>query len=236
MRGLNAKAKRQAQEDSRPASVSSGRPQAPDEYKKRILEVVRQLLRGGKFEEATMSQIAKQAGIGQGSLYRRYAHKGEICSELLNQSAERLLAELEDQAKAAGAEAEGASPGTVKGQPEPASGAIMAQLETAIRKIIDYVDENVELLGVINQGFSGKNQLTQFEHSFFQRLIKLLVVLLSRAAEQGEIDRLNPAFTANALMAVLSPDVYLYQRKHHQATKEEITDGVLRIFVQGLSR
>ncbi|MNO00398.1 hypothetical protein D3C81_2202790 [compost metagenome] len=59
---------------------------------------------------------------------------------------------------------------------------------------------------------------------------------LRRAAEDGKLIAIDPHFAATALIAVLSPDLYLYQQKLHGSTKEEISQGVLALFVTGLRR
>ncbi|WP_054940318.1 hypothetical protein, partial [Paenibacillus ihuae] len=82
--------------------------------------------------------------------------------------------------------------------------------------------------------FTGKKQLTQFEHPFFRRLNDFLKELLRRAAASGEIPAIDPQFTATALIAVLSPDLYLFQQKQYGSTKEQITAGILALFVDGL--
>lgn len=61
---------------------------AADPYKERILEAARELFTANGLEAVSMHAIAKRAGIGQGSLYRRFKDKGEICSMLLRDSTE----------------------------------------------------------------------------------------------------------------------------------------------------
>ena len=70
---------------------------APDPYKERILEAARELFTANGLEAVSMYAIAKRAGIGQGSLYRRFSDKGEICSLLLRDSTDRVLLSLENE-------------------------------------------------------------------------------------------------------------------------------------------
>ncbi|WP_340023179.1 TetR/AcrR family transcriptional regulator [Paenibacillus sp. FSL K6-1096] len=189
-----------------------------DPYVERILEAARQLFNESGLEAVSMYSIAKRAGIGQGSLYRRFTDKGEICSALLKGSADQFLSGLEQQVAAAPAE-------------EPA----LAQLQHSIEQVADFIEQYAELLNMIKSEFTGKKQLTQFEHPFFQRLGGIMSVLLQRAAANGEIIDIDPAFASPALIAVLSPDLYLYEQKRHQSSKLDISRGIVTLFVTGLT-
>ncbi|GGA36220.1 TetR/AcrR family transcriptional regulator [Paenibacillus physcomitrellae] len=238
MRGLNAGNKNKKKMSKGPEALSSkGVAQVEDEYKKRILGVVKDMLHKGTFEEATMSQIAKLADIGQGSLYRRYANKGEISSELLRRSSEALLARLEEgPSKEELARSKG---GQVPVDSVDSAGLLadypsVYRLKWTLENIVNFIDEQTELLYVIKAEFMGKHQLTQFEHPFFERLNVLITALLTEAARRGEMKAVSPSLAANAIIAVVSPDVYMYQRKHYATTKEEFCEGVFRLFKSGL--
>src|SRR2546430_11323251 len=64
------------------------------EHRQRILEVAQHLFTEHGVGAVSMHQIAKTAGIGQGTLYRRYAHKGELCMDLLSEHNEQFAEEI----------------------------------------------------------------------------------------------------------------------------------------------
>ncbi|MNB75013.1 HTH-type transcriptional repressor Bm3R1 [compost metagenome] len=192
---------------------------AADPYKERILEAARELFTANGLEAVSMHAIAKRAGIGQGSLYRRFKDKGEICSMLLRDSTETFLSGLEHELKLPGTE-----------------DSALDHLHSSISRIVSFIEQFAELLLFIKSEFTGKKQLTQFEHPFFRRLNGFLAELLKRAASAGEISAVDPQFTATALIAVLSPDLYLYQQKQHSSSKEQITEGILALFVAGIRK
>jgi AcrR family transcriptional regulator len=223
MRGLNAGGRGQEEANKggiaaqKGAEGSASEQLGEDQYRERILTAAQTLFHEHGYEKVSMYQIARTAAIGQGSLYRRFADKGEICSALLRTNSEQLLIELEQAAAS-----------------RPAAEPAMALLDHTIRKAVDFVDERADLLMLIKAQSMGKRQLTQFEHPFFQRLNAIMVHLLTQATENGEITGVDPHFTASALVAVLSPDLYLYQQKYHQASKTDTLQGMLRLFVTGL--
>src|SRR5947207_15864997 len=64
------------------------------EHRQRILEVARRLFAEHGVGATSMHQIAMAAGVGQGTLYRRYAHKGELCMDLLRRRHEQFVEEI----------------------------------------------------------------------------------------------------------------------------------------------
>ncbi|WP_438434079.1 TetR/AcrR family transcriptional regulator [Gorillibacterium sp. sgz500922] len=192
------------------------RAHGDDPYRHRILAAARELFAEDGLEAASMYGIAQRAGIGQGSLYRRYADKGEICSDLLRDSSDRFLTELETELL-----------------PPSAEHSPFARLLQAVDRILGFIERNAWLLLTIKAEFTGKHQLTQFEHPFFQRLHALLEDLLTQARDQGELSPVDPHFAATALIAVVSPDLYLYQQKVRGSGKDELAQGI-RALLRGL--
>ena len=66
------------------------------EHRQRILNVAQRLFAEHGVDAVSMHQIARAAGIGQGTLYRRYAHKGELCMDLLHERYERFVRRVLD--------------------------------------------------------------------------------------------------------------------------------------------
>ncbi|GAF07724.1 TetR/AcrR family transcriptional regulator [Paenibacillus pini] len=190
-----------------------------DPYTIRILEAARQLFTESGLEAVNMYQIAQKAGIGQGSLYRRYSDKGAICSDLLGNRSESFLTELEFNVLKS-----------------PSSASSLELLESCIEKVIDFIDEHADLLHLIKSEFVGKGQLTQFEHPIFQSLNAIVVKLLDQASNAEEIIPIDTQFTATALISALSPDVYLYQQKVYGSSKQQITAGIVTLFITGLRK
>ncbi|ULO05300.1 TetR/AcrR family transcriptional regulator [Paenibacillus sp. 19GGS1-52] len=203
--------------NSPPKQANSSQEAAKDPYVERILDAARQLFLENGLEAVSMHRIAKKAGIGQASLYRRFTDIGEICSVLLRDNSERFLNGMEQEIQ-------------LTSEDLPA----FERLQSSIERVVDFLEQHAELLNLIKTEFTGKKQLTQFEHPFFQRLNVILFQLLQQVAARAESIPIDPQFVATALVSVLSPDLYLFQKKVHGRSKEQITKGIITLFVTGL--
>src|SRR4051812_35042759 len=53
--------------------------------RQRLLATARRLFAEQGADETSMNQIAQAAGVGPGTLYRHFAHKGVLCAALLSE-------------------------------------------------------------------------------------------------------------------------------------------------------
>lgn len=200
-----------------PNASGSRREERDSEYRRRILATASELFEKQGVNCVTMYQIAQEAGVGQGTLYRRYAHLGEVCSDLLRTTGEALLQSLE--AKLAAAE-----PGT------PA----LALLSDTLLRIIDFIDQKAPLLYSIHSMYIEKKSHSFHDKPIFKRLHNLLHPLIVRAVEQGEIRDIDATLTVNTILAAVSPNQYMFHREVLGYSKERFASGMCRLFVDGL--
>src|SRR5437667_12568260 len=66
-----------------------------EEYCARILITARTLFSERGVDAVSMHQIAQAAGVGQGTLYRRYTHKSSLCEALLSSAIQQFQQELD---------------------------------------------------------------------------------------------------------------------------------------------
>lgn len=195
------------------------------EHRQRILEVAQRLFAEQGVDAVSMHQIAMTAGIGQGTLYRCYAHKGELCMDLLEESHERFLEEV-----VALLEAKAASPA-------------LERLDAILAHIVAFLEEHGALLGpVAAPGMryascdeSDKSrQFSSQQESFFPWLHQLFTGLLAEAVEQGDLVSLDLPYTADAILSALHPMLYRFQRQERGFTPERILQGLHCIYIDGV--
>ena len=203
------------------------RPERRDAAERRrlILEVARHLFAEQGVDAVSMHQIAMAAGIGQGTLYRRYAHKGELCMDLLREQHERFVEEIATQFAATAA--------------SPA----LERLDAVLARIIAFLEEQGTLLGPIavtdirdwqcNESDNPRRFSLQ-RAPLYLWLRELFAGLLTEAVERGELASLDVPYTADAILATLHPMFYRFQRQERGFSPERILQGLRRIYIDGM--
>ena len=194
------------------------RPERRDaaENRQRILETARQLFAESGVENVTMHQIAKAAGIGQGTLYRRYINKGDLCFALLRAS----FAEMRDEVDQSLAK-------TVDSQSR------LAQLDDLLRRLVNFIESQIPLIGVM-EAADGAKRKSPFRNPLYEWAHQTVSRLLQEAIAQAEILPLDPIYTADALLAALNAEMYLFQRTDRGFTPEQILQGIRWIYIERL--
>ncbi len=180
--------------------------------RQRLLTLARQLFAEQGVEATSMNEIAQVARLGPGTLYRHFAHKGELCEALLMEDNAAFWERIDTALAHSG---------------EPA----LNQLGWLIDELLHLIESHVPLLAAIQrpQGSS-----VYYQGPFYGTLHARLSSLLARAVEQGEAVDLNIAFTADAIYAAITPPLFLFQRTGRQFSLEQISAGMRRLFVDGL--
>jgi len=193
------------------------------EHRKRILEVARRLFAEQGVDAVSMHQIAMAAGIGQGTLYRRYAHKGELCMDLMQERNEKFMEEI-----AALYTATATSPA-------------LKRLDGVLEYCIAFLEEQGTLLGPVAEVrdllCDEADTFRGFSHQrmpFYIWLQGLFSRLLTEAVEQGELAPLDIPFTTDAILATLNPLFYRFQRQERGFSTERILQGLRHIYIDGL--
>ena len=184
------------------------------ENRRRILEVARDLFAEKGVDGTSMHQVGRDAGVGQGTLYRHFDHKGALCSALLSEEIEGFVDEMRRRTEGRG----------------PASG----RLKWFLGRVARFNEENGPLLGAIRDSAAGGRRVELYGNPFYDRLRNTVVELLDEAVGNGEIPvDLDVECLADTLLAALNIDLYLYQRHQLGMERGRIVDG-LRSLLNGL--
>jgi AcrR family transcriptional regulator len=187
-------------------------------HRQQVLEAARRLFAERGVDDVTMDEIAQAAGVGKGTLYRRYADKGELVLALMNESATPLEADLRQLVG-----------------PAPEAGAsALEHLEAVLIRLSDWIDEHAAHLAVVYHSPCSPERATRLHNSPLYRWLHGVVVdLLQRAVAQGESDVTDPVYVADALLGALHVDLYLFQRHERQYDRARIHAGLHQL-VNGL--
>ncbi|MFC4619560.1 TetR/AcrR family transcriptional regulator [Camelliibacillus cellulosilyticus] len=182
------------------------------ENRQRILDTASRLFEQNGVEQVSMNQIAMEAGIGPGTLYRRYRNKGELCLDLIKDNVvlcfEDIEAYLEDN------------------QTAPAS----VRLKGILHIFIRFRESKAQLLKGVEDADSNDRKKSKTRSPLYDELHQHLVNLFNEinAADQRREDNI---FKADAMLASLRSDNYLFQREVRGYSPKEIVEKLCAIFI-----
>jgi AcrR family transcriptional regulator len=186
------------------------------EHRRRILAVARTLFAAHGVDAVTMQQIARGAGVGQGTLYRRFAHKGLLCLALLEEGLARFRDDLAAEL-------------------DRADFSALQRLDALLMRLIAFNEENGPLLSAVVESSCSEHPGVLYRSPFYRWLVDTVAGLLERASDAGEIRSLDAVYTAHAILAALAIELYSYQRAEEGFTPERIAAALRSLYLHGLA-
>ena len=173
-----------------------------------ILRTARTLFEERGVTCVTMEEIAKASGVGKGTLYRRFPHKGFLCQALLDEPTRHLQEQTLEILR---------GPGT----------SAVEKLDAFLDLLVAFNAENLDLLYGGNEPLCGADRLERFSHSAYDWHRSTVLVLLRTAVNEGDVDGgLDIEYLATALLAPLDVDLFYYQHRVQGLSAERISGGV----------
>jgi AcrR family transcriptional regulator len=178
------------------------------EQKEKILAAASGLFGTQRFHEVRMDDIADQAEMGKGTLYRYFQDKEQLYFAVLAHSSELFLGRV----TTAVAEVEG----------------IRAQLEALVSAIIGYFDEHPHLLDLIQRAEleSALGKEFPWQHTRTE-LLGLVGDLFEQARVHGEASIRHPDVAALMLLGGLRSMIRLGEKPRPRTLARRIIDGFL---------
>ncbi len=188
----------------------SGREERSDAARNRrvILDTTRTLFEERGVTCVTMEEIARASGVGKGTLYRRFPHKGYLCHALLDDPTRHLQEQ------------------TLEVLSEPGTSAL-EKLDVFLDRLVAFTAENLDLLYGGHEPLCGADRLERFSHPAYDWRRSTVLGLLRSAVREGDVDDgLDLEYLASALLAPLDVDLYYYQHRVQGLSAERISRGV----------
>ncbi|MGB3633831.1 MAG: helix-turn-helix domain-containing protein [Rubrobacteraceae bacterium] len=173
----------------------------------KIVDAARVLFEEHDVTSVTMEDVARAAGVGKGTLYRRFPNKGLLCQALLDEPTRRVQEEAMR---------------LVSGDGDP-----LWKLGEFLALLVEFVEENLDLLYGGNEPLCGADRLARFAHPAYDWRRWTILGLLRIAERAGELEvDLDLEYIAAAILAPLDVDFYYYQRRVRGYSKERISSGI----------
>lgn len=182
-----------------------------------VLETAAALFAQRGVAGVNMSEIAQAAGVGKGTLYRRFANKGELCLALMDSH----LTEFQDGMLARMRAMTTAGIGKIE------------QLAQFMEALVYFTEDHVPLLCEVQRAGLEAAAAGPLELPHFWQHMTVSG-LLQAAAREGEIaGSLDIEYLADALLAPLNAQLYRFQRRERGFSPERIS-AALRSLVLAL--
>ena len=173
-----------------------------------ILRTARTLFEERGVTCVTMEEIARASGVGKGTLYRHFPHKGFLCQALLDEPTRHLQEQ------------------TLEVLQEPGMPAV-EKLDAFLDRLVVFTAENLDLLYGGNEPLCGADRLERFSHPAYDWRRSTVLGLLRTAVNEGDVDGgLDLEYLATALLAPLDVDLFYYQYRVQGLPAERISGGV----------
>ena len=176
-----------------------------------ILAAARQLFEQRAVEQVTMDEIARAAGVGKGTLYRRYPDKAALIVELMDACFVSFERETLDQLEASSSSEDTSA---------------IDQLQAFLDRLIDWTEEHTPWLGVIADQSEGSRRGSGRCGPIYRWLHNVVDYLLRLATTSGEANIDDTAYVADLILSAVDVDLYVFQRRERHYSPEQIRAGL----------
>jgi AcrR family transcriptional regulator len=162
----------------------------------RVLEAAKLVFSAGG-EDASLEAVARQAGVGIGTLYRHFPTREALFEAVYRREVEQL-SELAEQ---------------LKSEPQP-----VEALRRWLRSTVQFVATKKGMMAALAIVFSANSELSAYSHA---HLTAAIGVLLARAVQAGEI---RSDVSADDLLRALIGMCYIHDQPGWQASVVRLLD------------
>lgn len=182
------------------------------ENRQRILDAAYRLFDQNGVEQVSMNQIAAEAQIGPGTLYRRYRNKGELCLDLMKENIVLLFENIEAYMQ------------------ENRSAPPSQRLNGLLELFMAFREKKSQLLKGVEDSASTNRTRARTQSPLYLELQQLLVELFDEIALSSGEPQPNHIFKADMLLMALSSDSYSFQKEERGYSSESFLEQIRLTF------
>lgn len=174
-----------------------------------ILQTAEALFAERSVAAVTMADIAHAAGVGKGTLYRRFANKAELCLSLMDDQLMNFQNETFVYLRDASA----------------LHAPVVKQLNHFLDALVYFIDGHLPLICEVQREGILANTPDHENPHFWQHMT--IKGLLNSAVASGELSsQIDVQYMADALLAPLRATLFRYQREVRGYSLERISAGL----------
>jgi AcrR family transcriptional regulator len=182
------------------------------ENRQRILNAALRLFEQNGVEQVSMNQIATEAQIGPGTLYRRYKNKGELCLDLIKDNVVLLFDDMDAYLK------------------ENLNVSSTERFKTVLNLFIRFRENKAQLLRGVEDSSSANSGRPLTKSPIYNELHQIFLNLFEEIFG-SESSKVNNVFRADMLLQALRSDSYLFQREVRGYSPEMILEQIYSVFI-----
>ncbi|MCF8564700.1 TetR/AcrR family transcriptional regulator [Alicyclobacillus tolerans] len=176
-----------------------------------ILMTARRLFGENGVTSVSMRQIAREAGIGQGTLYRQYTDKGALCEALLGETIEEFQNAFEIRSQLG-------------------TNNALQLVDELLQQIVHFTDENAELVSALVEVALSERRHVFHHIPFYAWAREKIMQLLNTGIESREVQPLDAEYTAYVLLSPLVMNIFIRKgfssERILQTTRQLLLNGV----------
>ncbi len=162
----------------------------------RILAASERLFRSRGVENVSMDDIAAEAGVGKGTLFRRFGDRASLARAVISERERRFQEEL------------------IRGEPPLGPGAPARERLVAFgAALLGLLEQHGDLIRASERGPWASSPV----YTFYRTHVELLV---READPQADVE-----FLTDALLGLMTGRVFLYMRAEREMPLERVIDG-----------
>jgi AcrR family transcriptional regulator len=179
--------------------------------RQQILTAARLLFDQRGVEQVTMDEIARAAGVGKGTLYRRYPDKAMLVVELMDACFVNFERETLD---------------AIQSSSTSEDTSAIDQLHAFLDRLVDWTEDHTPYLGVIADQSEGPRRGSGRCGPIYRWLHGVVDYLLRRASAAGEVNIEDTIYVADVILSAVDVDLYVFQRRERRYSPERIRAGL----------
>jgi AcrR family transcriptional regulator len=183
------------------------------ELDQRILDMAARLFAGAHFHQVRMEDIAAEADVGTGTLYRYFRDKDELYLALLSRAAKQMHERLDE---------------VMAADVKP-----VAKLQALVEMTLDFFDEQPHVFEIIQQVEASRGTNHPWQRAR-DSLLKQAVGIFEDAKRRGDFTVADPPLTALMLLAGVRGVIRFGPKPRPEGLGRQIVDTILNGAARGI--